>query len=70
MSEWQPIETAPKNGTVFIIGRVGVNAYSGTAFWEKGHFRDPMDWDARYWVDPTDWMPLPAPPSRVQAVGE
>lgn len=63
MSEWQPIETAPKDGTAIIL-----SAYSGAL--------DRMvSWDGR-WSDwggvwthhgrisqPTHWMPLPTPPN-------
>jgi hypothetical protein len=72
---WQPIETAPKDGTrVLIYG-----------YWD-GELSDldeePEVWKARFslgtwWVDsdqyyvarvvnPTHWMPLPKPPKRKQ----
>jgi hypothetical protein len=65
MSEWQPIETAPKDGATFIIGRDDSehHAYSGVAYWSLGRFRDPTESVTKtVWVDPTHWMPLPAPP--------
>jgi hypothetical protein len=58
MSEWQPIETAPKDGTEFLAFQPG---------WEL----DFAWWDqARgMWMDrhgdqtvPTHWIPLPPPP--------
>jgi hypothetical protein len=58
---WQPIDTAPRDGTrVLMCGpldRMAVGWFNddcdGRAMW---------DWDAD--GVPTDWMPLPAPPQR------
>lgn len=63
-NEWQPIETAPKDGTVFLA-------------WRK-HATHPLmvsyeslyDWFANYDSEPvynlTHWMPLPKPPAMSQ----
>ena len=65
--EWQPIETAPRDGTfVLVCGPDGV---------DKAQFRDwsfepawTRDYTASYENDladvtaPTHWMPLPPPP--------
>jgi hypothetical protein len=64
---WQPIETAPKDGTEFDVW----NAYSeeriANVRWDGKHF-------VHWWIGgfdsmdycrierPTHWMPLPAPP--------
>jgi hypothetical protein len=69
MSEWQPIETAPKDGTR-ILGYDG-STVSGT-YWHDS-FRewrneseaagDNHGWYGHdRWV-PTHWQPLPEPPS-------
>ena len=62
--QWQPIETAPKDGTVFLV-------------WRK-HATHPLmvryessyDWFANYdgehVYDLTHWMPLPKPPAMAQ----
>ena len=58
--QWQPIETAPKDGTEF-LGSVGVSYQGGVVVlhWDKDD--GFIDWDADFW-DPTHWMPLPPPP--------
>lgn len=63
MSEWQSIETAPKDGTRILAasdGHVfGVIAWGG---------KRPPCWKSRaafgesLWGSPTHWMPLPEPP--------
>ena len=60
MSEWQPIETAPKDGTE-ILG-----------WWKRSKTMEVIVWcDIEHnWLDvqdvptsaPTHWMPLPTPP--------
>lgn len=75
---WQPIETAPKDGTKVLLA--DKNGYISTARWteecERGGVdssRDPgwkayaIDDDSFYsceYINPTHWMPLPAPPER------
>jgi hypothetical protein len=57
---WQPIETAPKDGTDIWLGRV--NGCRQIAFWK----RHQNEWYDRNWhiitFTPTHWMPLPEPP--------
>ena len=73
MSEWQPIETAPKDGSYFLAGNAGgawvahwnqvaVSGYRFDQPWRScmlNHYHMPVD--VRY-LPPTHWMPLPAPP--------
>lgn len=54
--QWQPIETAPKDGTAIIVG-------GGTAEWNPNQYgwfshqgQAIIEWEV------THWMPLPEPP--------
>lgn len=66
MSEWQPIETAPQDGTPVLgfwkgDGRhVDERNYALTLF-ERGTWLDALDSSVEY-GDPNHWMPLPEPP--------
>jgi hypothetical protein len=77
---WQPIETAPKMRNILLFavthvkddGTVG-NWKMATGFWHTGYENDtggrtPWCWGdqqlGKYEVQPTHWMPLPAPPAR------
>ena len=64
--EWQPIETAPKDGTRVLLF---VPPYGPST----GHYKDRSNWgpSASNWyahaalnkeAEPTHWMPLPEPP--------
>lgn len=69
MAEWQPIETAPKDGSRMLLpftdanGRTSVivggydNHWTGKCWViSEVRFQRPVDWT------PTHWMPLPEPP--------
>lgn len=67
MADWQPIETAPKDGTNFLaIGGI----YHGLPFvarWEPSFYSDqpwklPLSASRVYEHCLTHWMPLPEPP--------
>lgn len=60
MTEWQRIETAPKDGQHFLAFRNG--SYFNCWWHDNGY-------GEQYWMDecdsepnPTHWMPLPSPP--------
>ena len=62
MSEWRPIETAPRDGTEVL----GAWEFAWTGGWclepviyREGAWIVSWDHDA---AEPTHWMPLPKPP--------
>ena len=64
--EWQPIETAPKDGTSVIIFVDGLQivAFWGCTGWELNAPLFELFYPEIY-GEPTHWMPLPAPPAGV-----
>lgn len=65
---WQPIETAPKDGTDILVNAPQVDSGVTIAFFKDGYWRLTYD-GARFGVhvsDPTHWMPLPEPPKDSQ----
>lgn len=69
--EWQPIETAPKDGPLLLYGLMGPTEmlrFNGPIV-TSGYYWDSIDgWysTASTWVgpfvEPSHWMPLPEPP--------
>jgi hypothetical protein len=65
MSEWQPIETAPRYGRILIwMDKVGMCVAS--AGWDN-ETPDLIRWEVINDITaaPTHWVPLPMPPSDV-----
>lgn len=65
--EWQPIETAPKDGTAILIAKSPCDHWAGmfVAYWSD----DLDEWFYsinRIVRQPTHWMPLPAAPEASQ----
>lgn len=69
---WQPIETAPKDGTHILLyvkldepreKEVGIDV----GFYVTHRNDDFLAWS--YVARPTHWMPLPSPPRALQAKG-
>lgn len=69
MDKWQPIETAPKDGSMLLVyGRPfsddgqGYAKAAHVAWWEDSdECWTPQSHAA--WTEPTHWMPLPEPPT-------
>lgn len=69
--KWQPIETAPKDGTWILVtgwdsGAPNQNRYYCTCRYDKdyGSFCESSDY--RWFKDFTHWMPLPDSPEDEQ----
>lgn len=71
MSEWQPISSAPRDGTCVLLGRftngkaqIDHNGKMAVDYWHSRDVHDFEGWgkfNSRYWPA-THWMPLPARP--------
>jgi len=63
MADWQPIDTAPKNGTPILAWDGEVIAIidwlSGFNEWSVSHDAEGYAWQG---YTPTHWLPLPKPP--------
>lgn len=55
--EWQPIETAPRDGTTILVVNAKIGLYS-VEEWRQGAWRN----DEGLTVRGTHWIPLPTPP--------
>lgn len=72
MSEWQPIETAPKNVAILVYPSTWGDMIASPAKWDDDKYnRKPKPYwsrrDSRRVSEsrdnpPTHWMPLPEPP--------
>jgi hypothetical protein len=63
MSKWQPIETAPNDGTQFLAYGDGNGVESSVYICSRRYGLD--GWREAYTkraMRPTHWMPLPEPP--------
>jgi len=64
MSDWQPIATAPKDGTTVLLFAPGWDSAKTGWTFGKDDWQDcPFHHHGYPAYEPTHWMPLPAPPS-------
>jgi hypothetical protein len=68
MTEWQPIETAPKDGTRLLVWANNLWREPAIAYWSRSGPLNPPCWVGGHChvghIDqPTHWMPLPTPPA-------
>lgn len=73
-SEWQPIDSAPKDGTRILVFEGAGSPVCGkvyVGFWYEGDEQASLPYSDKCWSDtadpsyersPTHWMPLPEPP--------
>lgn len=68
MSEWQPIETAPKDGSELLLYHRAWGTLRGK--WRDTGLEFGEQWTGVYMMpgltakdQPTHWMPLPDPPT-------
>jgi hypothetical protein len=72
MMDWQPIETAPKDGSFVLAYNAGsmfqdmVEETMWIVQFSGGRWRIALDGQS---AQPTHWMPLPAPPAPNQNGG-
>jgi hypothetical protein len=66
--DWQPIETAPKDGTAILLFNEE-EQYTWVGWYEECEDARLFGWNATYLLDARDclspdfWMPLPSPPA-------
>lgn len=61
---WQPIETAPKDGSCVLLYWPDIDSIATGAWYAPLGCVEHWCKDCRvtYCIDPTHWMPLPDPP--------
>jgi hypothetical protein len=66
MSDWQPMETAPKDGTDVLLAAQWDKTgrwLQGIGRWNNGRYQEnAVGWGWTWYAQPTHWMPLPDPP--------
>lgn len=69
MSQWQPIETAPKDGTL-VLTWGECRAQYAVSYWDEEWLTDFREKGGYQIVYATHWMPLPEPPVVCAAGGD
>lgn len=68
MSKWEPIETAPKDGTLILTYSKDYRAEYAVSYWceyDEEWLTDFRQKGAEQQVDAEYWMPLPKPPKEI-----
>jgi hypothetical protein len=60
MSEWQPIETAPRDGTQILLIRANAPKTICSGHYQESRYQ--RTWGGCIIKDPTHWRPLLEPP--------
>ena len=63
MSEWQPIETAPKDGSKILAFEYYWVGYPFVCYWYKSRWVFHCPGTSLVEMNPDYWMPLPEPPA-------
>ena len=63
---WQPIETAPKDGTEILMRFVGRRPYVTGVKWHVGCFVQLSDYSPTAVKEATHWMPIPTGPTAAE----
>lgn len=69
VSDWQPIETAPKDGTRILIATRSIDGGVQLVAWFGPACAAFYDETGDSYIDATHWMPLPSPPQDPQHGG-
>lgn len=69
MSEWKTIDSAPKDGSEFLVFDMMHHRKRVVVAHRSLLTGEVLSTPGRYTLNPTHWMPLPAPPSQGQGAG-
>jgi hypothetical protein len=74
MSEWRPIETAPRDGTEVLLYTTAFNGewivVQGAYFSSPKQIDDGWETAFGFHGEPTHWQPLPPPPGAAETQPE
>lgn len=67
MEQWQPIETAPKDGTEILLASTGLLSDIGLCHWRNDNVMVGWTWGlGKSFRGATHWMPLPPYPDTTE----
>lgn len=62
MSKWQPIETAPKDGTTVLLFDEKYDGVCAGKFKDGAWYANGVEKEQMYYAELTHWQPVPAYP--------